>query len=238
MKKYIALLLAALLLCTVASAAYAERFTGPEDWKVTLTAGGKLETGSAELRASLTLEPGDEAVYSVRLENRHASAADFYVENAVLHSLEDRSSVASGGAYRYELIWLAPDGAERVLYQSNSVGGEIVSNAGEGLHEIGDQLQDYWYLTTLKSGQSGVLTLRVGLDGESIGNDYQLTQAELTLRFAAALKDGDEVDIVKTGDESRNAFPYHWLMLGSGALILLLLFVMRVLRRRERGQGE
>ena len=72
------------------------------------------------------------------------------------------------------------------------VGGDSVSQAGEGLHEATDALKDWFYLDTLESGQNGVLTLHIMLDGETQGNDYQDTLAELKMRFAIELREPGE----------------------------------------------
>lgn len=238
MRKRLCLLLAALLALCLCSSAFAERFEGPEGWRVILRADETLESNLSDLHGDVTLEPGDEAAFTVALENRSAVTADWYLANEILRSLEDGSSVAAGGAYAYELRWQDPDGSERVLFSGEVVGGEIAAPSGEqGLHEIEPLLKDYVFLVTLAPGQSGVVKLRLSLEGESLGDDYQLTHAELRLRIAAALHSGDGVDIVVTGDETPEVFPYYIIMLASGFALLVLLTVL-LLRRRKEGRSK
>ena len=64
-----------------------------------------------------------------------------------------------------------------------------MSAAGEGLKEATSSLKEYFYLDTLSRNQSGVITLEVALDGETQGNDYQDTLADLQMEFAVELRD-------------------------------------------------
>ena len=111
--------------------------------------------------------------------------------NKVLSSLEDTREDhegLSGGAYTYILKFKnTATGEEKTLFSSDIVGGDNVSAAGEGLHEATDALKDWFYLDTFANGEGGVLSLRVALDGETQGNDYQDTLAELSMQFAVEL---------------------------------------------------
>ena len=104
--------------------------------------------------------------------------------NEVLSSLEDSQSMANGGAYGYRLAYINSLGEETILYSSENVGGEKGSAAGEGLHEVTDNLEEFFYLDRLEPGASGMVTLKVVLDGETQGNTYQNTLASLQMNFA------------------------------------------------------
>ena len=100
-------------------------------------------------------------------------------------------------------------------------------------------LENYIYLDTLSSGQSGRITLRVALDGETQGNAYQDTLANLQMQFAVEVRPGPttvveeeppgtpqpgtpgRTIIVRTGDDT-NLVPYVVAMAVSGILFLLL----------------
>ena len=167
-----------------------------------------------------------------------------------------RSAALSGGAYTYKLTYKnSKSGEEKLLFSSETVGGEDVSEAGEGLHEATDALEEWFYLDTLSTDEGGVLTLRVALDGETQGNDYQDTLAELQMQFAVELREpeihGNPPDEpkkpskpsksgkttkskVKTGDYT-NYIPYLVAAAVSGlALLLLAIYSLRE-RRRQRG---
>ena len=101
---------------------------------------------------------------------------------------------------------------------------------GVGLHEATGALQNYFYLDSLKTGQSGTITLYVALDGETQGNSYQDTLADLQMNFAVE-KVGNR-KVVKTGDETR-LLPLYVAMLGSG--VPLLVMSVQDLRRRREG---
>lgn len=130
------------------------------------------------------LQPGDDITITLNLKNDNASASNWYMTNEVLQSLEETAgSGAQGGAYEYELTYTDPSGAQEVLFTSDTVGGE---NSGSriGLKAATSGLEDFLYLDTLEPGQRGVVTLRVALDGETQGNDYQNTLASLQMNFA------------------------------------------------------
>lgn len=230
MKKILSALLAVVLAATMAASAYAEELQGSEGWAVSFTTADKMASNFSssvmddEVKG---IQPGDAITFTVTLRNDNSSETDWYMTNKVLHSLEDRSHAGTkGGAYAYRLTYRGPGGT-RTLYDSDTVGGEQIGQGGEGLHEATGALQNYFYLDTLKRGQTGVVTLRVALDGETQGNSYQDTLADLQMNFAVE-KIGK---VVKTGDETR-LWPLYVLMLGSGALLLVL--SVRDLRQRKR----
>lgn len=168
---------------------YADDFRGESGWKVAFTAGSEMRsnfTSNKMAEAVAGLQPGDSIVFKVALENQNNNQTEWYMTNEVLYSLEDRSrnGGTSGGAYEYELVYIDRNNDRTVLFSSDTVGGEAPSAAGEGLHEATDALEDYFYLDTLSKGQAGRIELMVGLDGETQGNDYQDTLADLRMNFA------------------------------------------------------
>ena len=206
------------------------------------------------------MQPGDNTDIAISLKNEHEQTTDWYMTNEVLKTLEDTREAAalSGGAYTYKLTYKnSKTGEEKTLFSSETVGGENVSEAGEGLHEATDALDEWFYLDTLKNDEGGILTLHVELDGETQGNDYQDTLAELQMQFAVELREpeihGDtppkkpdkpskpgkpskttKRSKVKTGDYT-NYVPYLIAAAVSGlALLLLAIYSLRE-RRRQRG---
>lgn len=258
-KRLYSLALGALLLACAPLTARAEtNYGGP--WKVTFTEEAKMESGftSSEMAHVISgMQPGDETVATLELVNHNGSATDWYMTNQILSSLEDSAEGASGGAYTYRLTYTGPDGAETVLFSSDTVGGSG-NTAGEGLHSVSGALSDYFYLGTLSGGQKGTVELTVALDGETQGNSYQDTLADLTMNFAVELSAGNETGnpgggpdgdgtpggngggtggsstrVVKTGDESRLG-----LMAGlagaSGVLFLGFAFFGLVQRKKQK----
>ncbi len=244
-KRMIAFLLCFVLTGALSVSARAESFAGGDGWQVAFTETHEMDSTfrTAELDDAVSgLQPGDDITFQLTLRNDSELGTDWYMTNRVLYSLEDRSSNAatSGGAYSYYLSYADAEGAERVLFSSDTVGGEHASAAGEGLHEATNALQDFFYLDTLASGETGHITLRVALEGETQGNDYQDTLADLAMNFAVELKDngpepGTPRIIVQTGDR-RNLLPYYAAMTVSG--ILLLILAIGNVRRRVKAKRK
>lgn len=173
---------------------HAEELTGKEGWAARFT-GDKIESNfsNTELAEAVSgLQPGDSITINVAVENGADKAASFYLTNEVLSSLEDSRDSAAGGAYGYRLNYQGPGaGAGGTdLYNSDTVGGEN-TRTGEGLHKAATGLGEYVYLDSLEPGQKGNVSLTVSLDGETQGNGYQNTFADLQLRFAAELADAN-----------------------------------------------
>lgn len=264
-------LIAALLVLAMSISALAENHAGNNDWLVTFTADKKMSSNfqSKVWDDNLTgLQPGDYTDLTVKIKNDNENTTDWYMTNKVIHSLEDTRKDDNGlvgGAYTYVLKYQGNDGsAPVVLYSSDKVGGgKYNKDAGEGLHEATNALDNWFYLDTLKNGEGGTVTLRVGLDGETQGNDYQDTLADLEMNFAVELrtteenkkkiKDDDDDDddddndnkkkntsststtkVVKTGDYT-DTLPYLIAAGISGLILLILAFYSLQERRRQRG---
>lgn len=133
-----------------------------------------------------------------------------------------------------------------------------------GLHEATKELgRSFFLVDTLSQGQTGRVELTVTLEGETQGNDYQDTLADLTMEFAVerrpspvydrrspkhrtVVRDGEiiydddvplanliQTDTVRTSDDNRLLF-FTALTLVSGlALLLMALYCRRIKRREE-----
>ena len=189
-------LIAAILVLAMSISALAENHAGKNDWAVTFTADKKMSSNfhnkvwDDNLKG---LQPGDYVDFSVKIKNDNENTTDWYMTNKVIDSLEDTrkdDKGLNGGAYTYILKYKGNQDGDNdvVLYSSDTVGGQNVSKAGQGLHEATDALDDWFYIDTLQKGQGGTVTLRVGLDGETQGNDYQDTLADLQMDFAVELR--------------------------------------------------
>ena len=197
MRRFACILTGLILLLSLAAPAYADTMTGG-DWYCRFTANEEMDTnyGDADDIADdllLGLQPGDEAIFYMELQNLHPQTTDWYMENKVVQSLEQTEDqfAASGGAYTYDLRYVGPDGEELVIYSSDEVGGSksVFDDDREGLREATGVLEDFFYLDTLGSGQAGHITLKVALEGETQGNAYQDTLAKLQMNFAVELSD-------------------------------------------------
>lgn len=229
--------LAGLLLWACPSAS-AETYYGGSDWQVTFT--DKIEENFQNNQITDVLrglQPKDNAIISIKLLNRNAKTTDWYMLNQVLTSLEDGNDVAKDGAYTYRLTYTGKNGTERVLFDSEKVGGDSTGTGTDGLHGATTALKNYFYLDTLATGESGTVKLEVALDGETQTNDYQNTLADLQIKFATQFTDTTTTtnrQVVKTGDET-DLLPLYAAMAASGLVLLALGIYTLKKDKREKG---
>lgn len=264
-------LLSSLVAFSFAIPAQAETYYGDENWNVAFTSEDKMESSfsTADINDVIGgMQPGDNVIITLNLKNENRTTTDWYMRNEVLYSLEDRSTnkETSGGAYTYRLVYTDKDGEVNTLFDSDTVGGEsaddTINRMGEGLKSATNALKDYFYLDTLAKGAGGVVTLEVALDGETQGNHYQDTLADLQMDFAVELRDtprgggggggGDTPDtpgtpntpdtpgsttsrtgVVRTGDD--NQIVLFSVISGVTGLLLLLycIYNLRAYRKRR-----
>ena len=120
----------------------------------------------------------------------------------------------------------------------------------EGLKQATNSLSDYFYLITLSPNETGKVTLRVGLDGETNGNAYQNAAADLKMDFAVeyaasnfsnetrtevrtevkyTTTKGNKTSAVNTGDGSNTAV--FGLIATAGLCGFVVLFIFQ--KRKE-----
>lgn len=259
-KKVLCLVLAGALIAGPAAVgtgvtAYAEDFTSQGNWKVSFNGEGMESTFSSQEMADeiYGILPGDSIELKVGIQNDSQEETDWYMSSEVLKSLEEGSE-AQGGAYGYYLRYVDPEGEETVLFDSDGIGGD---NGEDSLQQVTGSLEDYFYLDRLEKTQGGTVYLKVSLDGETQGNDYQNTLAQLQMNFAAEIVEpgtvqGEDQQVtrtvkeadktvyrtqrVKTGDESRTLL-YSAIALASG--LVLLGFGLTALKKRNKAEeGE
>lgn len=216
-RTWISLLLAVSLLTCCLFGAQAEELQGKSGMKVTFNGSSiKANYKTSDLtKSAVEMMPGDSLSYEIALANSADFTASWYMSNAVRRSMEENSA-ARGGAYTYDLRFIASDGKETVIYDSSSVGGEGLQEVTENLG--GNKLDNYFFLGNVSSGQSGTVRLTIALDGETQGNDYQDTLADLRMNFAASRSNsgsdgsgspgsgtGNNHDSPGTGNSSNNS---------------------------------
>lgn len=249
-KRYGCIALAVFLLAGSVLTVHAEDYERKDGWKAEFT-GESIESNFSSKDFAVAvgdLLPSDSITIYVKVKNGSKKVTDWYMSNEVLQSLED-SSPANGGAYTYELTWKGT-GAKTTLYSNESVGGRDERPANlQGLHEAMDNLEEFFYLDQLSSGEEGQISLRVALNGETQGNNYQNTLARLRLNFAVEeVAAGESVrttrrgestvvyspEAVQTSDPARMMFwSVATLISGLGFLICVVLY-----QKRSRGGDE
>ncbi len=241
MKRICTAALALALSVCCALPAFALDSEGKGDWGVTFTPDTKMNVTyepNAISDAVRDMQPGDSVTMTVTLKNEHPDSTDWYMSNEVLKTLENTAGAtqAANGAYTYILTYTDPDGNEEELYNSNRVGGTTSSRvlADVGLKAATNSLDEFFYLDTYTTGQQAKVSLYVALDGESQGNVYQDTLAQLQMNFGVELTQTPRREIryhtVRTGDEEK-------VLLWSGAAALALAIYQYRRDRRERKNG-
>lgn len=234
---------------------YAEELTGQGNWEVAFDGEGMESNFSSQEMADeiYGILPGDSIELKVNVQNDSQEDTDWYMSSEVLKSLEE-GSTARGGAYGYYLRYVDASGEETVLFDSDAIGGDA---GEEALQEATGSLEDYFYLDRLGSQEGGSVYLTVALDGETQGNDYQDTLAQLQMNFATEIAQPETVQgedkvinrtvkeedktvyrtqRVKTGDESRILL-YSVIALASG-LALLGAGIVILKKKKNHEEGE
>ena len=110
----------------------------------------------------------------------------------------------------------------------------------EGLHEVSDAMDEYFMLGSISPNQNARVELEIALDGETQGNAYQDTLADLSMNFATEL--GPEPspryvtsDLPRTGDEVMAMVP---LYIGLAIVGLALLIIAIVGKRKSKQNAE
>ena len=232
-KRIFTVCFAALLALASSITVFADDIPGEAGWRVTFD-GRRMDSNFSTAKIDEQvggLQPGDSIEFTINLKNNYNANVDWYMKNQVLEALEDAGKSA-GGAYDYLLTYRDKAGETTTLYSSDYFGGDGRYN-GVGLHGATTTLDDYFYLDRMGNNDSGTVKLKIRLEGETLGNDYQNTLARLQMDFATELVSGGgsttpgnpeslrpDRNAVKTGDETE-IMRYIILMFGSGLLLLI-----------------
>ena len=117
--------------------ARADTVKGKDGWAVVFTSGGKMRSNfsDADLNSVMAgMQPGDTGTITLTQRNENAADTDWYMKNEVLNALEKstKDAAAVGAKYTYKLVYTGPGGTQRELYNSDKVGGDGTSGAGQG----------------------------------------------------------------------------------------------------------
>lgn len=248
MKKFLAMLVATLAVAALGAVpAFAETLENDTAWTVAFTRDAKMDSNfkTADIDEFIAgMQPGDTALITVNLKNDNPSATDWYMTNKVISSLEESATSANGGAYTYKLTYIDPKGAETVLFSSDTVGGDEAAGDNAGLHEATGAMKDHFLLGQLASGQGAQVKLAVTLDGETQGNSYQDTLADLSMDFAVEVVEGTAQDrptssstLSQTGDELALA-PLFAVAAVAGVVLLIAAVYGRRQRKAEESEVQ
>lgn len=182
--------------------------------------------------------PGESRDETFTLMNHDQREMKFYLNTQVLKDLgEDAQAI---GAV-YEISFLR-DGEE---FYKGTIGGEN----GSLVDLSGQSMGENMLMASLAKNESTQITMRIGIDGDSMGNSYQNAEGELQFRFSVqyddpvpvtptivekvVVKPGKEiiryVKGVVTGDET-NLLP---LMLGVGVSAVIIVILVKTRKKKE-----
>ena len=246
------LVLAALLLglLPVAAIAEGEHHTGGSNWNVTFTSDKQMKSTFDDNSYADIINgvlPGDDLTLTVALKNEYSKTTDWYMSNAVIRNFEEDG--AAGGAYTYRLTYTDADGKATVIYDSDTVGGDVADGGRVGMSEATEAMEGYFYLGQIASGKGGSVELYVLLDGETQGNAYMDALARLRMSFAVDIPESEPKQekktvyrtvpstggTVSTGDGT-DLRPLFWAMAGSGVVLAVL--AADSVRRRAAERGD
>lgn len=242
-KRILCLAMALMMMVGTFSTVQAKELVGKDHWKVSFD-GSQMTTnfGKDQMNDELSnIQPGDSMTLKVKIENKNSQYTDWYMTNEIIKTLEDGSK-ATNGTYEYRLAYVDSQNNETLIYDSSTVGGD----SSQGLKEI-KGLDDYFYLGRLAKNDVGYVTLTLSVDGETQGNSYQATMAQLEMNFAVENVSNPAVTVnkiehknvystVKTGD-STNILWYCALGLVSGLLLIILAIFFKKKSKDEK-KGE
>lgn len=195
------------LLCVQPAVAYAQ--TIEKEWTVEFTGDDMTDQGSADIVKELRgMQPGDSAKFTVVMYEKYDKAADWYMKNKVLESME--KSLRSGGSYSYKLAYTSPKGEQKVIITNEVVSGDTGTGETQGLFDATEATGEYFYLDTLAPQAKALMTLEVAIDGETHGNTYFDSDAQIQLQFAAEPSDqpgtpGDATQLQQTPQPSQTS---------------------------------
>ena len=264
-KKILSVTLALVLILTCSATAFAE------SWRAVFTANKTMQDNlnTREFNDMIgDMVPGDTREFRVWIINENSQTTRWYMKNFVDKTLEEAGyDLTHGSAYSYKLTYQRyntnhyallkqyendenqikiyddrdKSGDPLILYNSEDVGGENKTSGNEGLHEATVNMKDYFILDTLNSRESGLVTLTVKFEGETEGNVYQNTFAQIAMRFAVELANNSTNVVnrtaVKTGDEN-NLLPYYIGMVVSGLVFLYFALDAYTDRLYKKGKGS
>lgn len=235
-----------LAMALIAVPAFGEVITSDQAWTVTFTNNAKMESNFNPNDISQMvndIQPGDTAKIAITLKNDNSDTTNWYMTNKILSSLEESAKSATGGAYEYELSYTSPDKTTTTFFSSDTVGGDNSAGDNVGLHEVADITGDYFLLGSIGNGQSGLVELEVSLDGETQGNSYQDTLADLSMDFAVELNPkantrtiSSDYSLPQTGDDLMDRLPIFFGIAGVGLVILIIAIIgLRKSKKKEQG---
>ena len=253
-KRILCLVMGLVLTAGMPMTASAEEHQGASGWSADFN-GKEIVTNFRDNQIADSMSgvlPGDSIELNVSVKNSDSRETDWYMTNEIVQTLEESNTIAAGGAYEYRLTYTDSTGAVTELYSSDSVGGDEPAGADEGLHEIAETPGQYFYLDRLGQNGTGRVTLWMRVDGETQGNAYQETLAQLKLNFAVevvpeavvrtevnhrvhTVSGGTQiVTTVQTGDTAPLMI---WSAVALGCGIILLVVGMTAWKRsREKGE--
>ena len=189
----------------------------------------KFNTEQSDLTENFeAMFPGETRSESFTLFNNDKREMKFYLNTEVLADLTEEN---------YNAVYDIKFARDGEVFYEGTVGdqGTLVDLSNQSMGES-------MLIATLAEDESSVITMSIGIDGDSMGNEYQNAATALQFVFSVQYDDPIEaqptvvtkfVQAVKTGDYVTLA-PYLLALAGAGVIIAVL-FVTRKKRTAKEG---
>lgn len=174
--------------------------------------------------------PGETRTQTIVLHNEDKDEVDFFLSGEVVENIADSVQEGARGVYTIDLL---RDG--ETFYTGMIGNGE----------EIGEEfLQDDYLVASLEKGEQTTLELVVGLDGDSMTDEYQLADGQIDLTITSQYAEQPTPNVVtnyvtrwvnetvKTGDVAA-VLPY---IIGLAAVAGLLIILIVYKKKQSKGE--
>ena len=145
-----------------------------------------------------SMEPGGENTLDITLTNSSSDEMKFYMSASLLEDIAQQGA-SKTAVYDFDIT---KNGEGDAFFQATISGG---ADTGKGANiSLGKEYlteDNNILLDTLKKGESSQITVRLALDGDSVGNDYQAKSGQFQFVFSAEIPDtpkGETKTVYKT----------------------------------------
>ncbi len=174
-----------------------------DEWVVTFNGTDMDSTLYEMVQQVAGLQPGDQKIFKIKLVNDCDKDVDWYVKNYIADSMEDDSTNALGASITTEdRAQAQPDGSQGAEPNTQSVSAAPGIGTGKNEAQTGglqnatnsNAKDSYFYLGRFAPGTVRMMTLSLGLDGETHTNAYFNTNAGVVIGYAAEpVGEGEEI---------------------------------------------
>lgn len=232
-KKIMPLFLAVICILAMSMTTFAAEGSG----SVTFEGGAEQ---FAEVQGDFTsfegMMPGETKTQTIVLHNDDQAKVDFYISGEIVRNIAESADEEAQGVYTIEL-----------LRDGESFYSGLIGN-GEDVGE--EYLQDNYLLASLAKGEQTTVELKVGLDGDSMTDEYQLAEGQIDLTISSQYSKAPAeptvitetvtkwVDGVRTTVKTGDTAVFLPYIIGIAAAVILMIGVIWYRRKNSKEAGH